>query len=310
MQRNNRSIFSIRTSTFGGLAPLSTSLQDHALRETIPSSNVCTSAGHSVNHLIVCTLAIYLNVFDELPLLVAANRDEHFDRPSAPPAEILGEPRIVAGRDLRVGGTWLGVNEHGLLVGILNRRQNDNDNNDPLTSTPRSRGLLCMDMLQLRNLAEGFDFIAAHQVAYNPFTLIFADRQSAGVAYNNHEPRIVAKPLEPGLHVFSSAAELDLNSAKADRAHPRFAQLKDRMPVGASDPQGWLAELRTVLADHSLRDGSQDPGDAICVHRETTGTVSSSVVALPAESARFDTYFCPGPPCQNDFSGPISLAIR
>jgi uncharacterized protein with NRDE domain len=260
--------------------------------------------------LIVCTLALYFNVFDDMPLLVAANRDEHFDRPSAPPTAISGEPRIVAGRDLRVGGTWLGVNNHGLLVGILNRRQNNNGNNDPLMTTPRSRGLLCMDMLQRRSVAEGFDFIAAHQVAYNPFTLIFADRQSAGVAYNNHEPKIVAKRLEPGLHVFSSAAELDLNSAKADRAHPRFAQLKDRTSVGAADAKTWLAELRAVLADHSLRDGSDDPGDAICVHRETTGTVSSSVVALAAVRARFETYFCPGPPCQNDFSGPVSLAIR
>jgi len=258
----------------------------------------------------MCTLALYFNVFDNMPLLLAANRDEHFDRPSAPPAEILGEPRIVAGRDLRVGGTWLGVNEHGLLVGILNRRQNDNGNYDPLTTTRRSRGLLCMDLLQRRTVVEGFDFIAAHRQVYNPFTIVVADRQSAGVAYNNHEPRIIAKPLEAGLHVFSSAAELDLNSAKADRAHPRFAQLKERIPITAADPRDWLAELRAVLADHSLRDGSDDPGDAICVHREATGTVSSSVVALVAAPARFDTYFCPGPPCQNGFSGPVSLAIR
>jgi uncharacterized protein with NRDE domain len=211
---------------------------------------------------------------------------------------------------LRVGGTWLGVNEHGLLAGILNRRQSDNGNNDPSTTTARSRGLLCMDLLQCRSVAAGREFIGAHRAAYNPFTLILADRQSAGVAYNNHEPRIITKRLEPGLHVFSSAAELDLNSAKADRAHPRFAQLKNNMMAGTAKPQGWLAPLRAVLADHSLRDGSQDPGDAICVHRETTGTVSSSVVALSAAHSRFETYFCPGPPCQNDFSGPVRLTIR
>ena len=245
-----------------------------------------------------------------MPLLLAANRDEHFDRPSAPPAEISGAPRIVAGRDLRVGGTWLGVNEHGLLAGILNRRQNDNGNHDPLGTAPRSRGLLCMDMLRLRSVAEGFEYIAEHKAPYNPFTLVFADSQSAGVAYNNHEAAIIAKRIEPGLHVFSSAAELDLNSAKADRAHPRFAQLKERIPVGATNRQYWLAELRLVLADHSLRDGSRDPGDAICVHRETTGTVSSSVVAFTAAHSRFDTYFCPGPPCQNSFTDPVTLPTR
>ena len=258
----------------------------------------------------MCTLALYLNVFADLPLLVAANRDEHFDRPSAPPAEIAGDPRIVAGRDLRVGGTWLGVNDHGLLVGILNRRQNDNGNNEPTPTTTRSRGLLCMDLLQRKSVAEGVEFIDGHHAAYNPFTIVFADRQTAWVAYNNHDSKIISKPLDPGLHVFSSAAELDLNSAKADRAHPRFAQLKDRLPTGRAEPATWLSDLRAVLADHTLRDGSNDPGDAICVHRESTGTVSSSVVAMVAARSRFDTFFCPGPPCQNSFTGPLSLAIR
>ena len=116
--------------------------------------------------------------------------------------------------------------------------------------------------------------------------------------------------LDPGLHVFSSAAELDLNSAKADRAHPRFAQLKNRIPTARAEPDIWLGELRSLLADHTLRVGSNDPGDAICVHRESTGTVSSSVVALAAARACFETFFCPGPPCQNKFIGPVSLAIR
>lgn len=258
----------------------------------------------------MCTLALYLNVFDDLPLLVAANRDEHFDRPSAPPAEIAGDPRIVAGRDLRVGGTWLGVNDHGLLVGILNRRQNDNGGDGLLPMLTRSRGLLCMDLLQRRSAAEGVQFIARHSTAYNPFTVVFADRRSAWVAYNNHDGKIVSRQLEPGLHVFSSAAELDLKSAKADRAHPRFAYLKDRTLIGRAEPAAWLSDLRAVLADHTMRDGSIDPGEAICVHRETTGTVSSSVVAMAAAPARFETFFCPGPPCQNSFTGPVSLAIR
>ena len=258
----------------------------------------------------MCTLALYLQVFADLPLLVAANRDEHFDRPSAPPAQIAGDPRIVAGRDLRVGGTWLGVNDHGLLVGILNRRQNENGSDGLPPTLTRSRGLLCMDLLQRKSAAEGVQFIAGHSTAYNPFTVVFADRQSAWVAYNNHDSKIVSRRLEPGLHVFSSAAELDLNSAKADRAHPRFAHLKDRTLIGRAEPANWLSDLRAVLADHTLREGSIDPGDAICVHRETTGTVSSSVVALAAAHSRFDTFFCPGPPCQNSFTGPVSLAIR
>ena len=257
----------------------------------------------------MCTLALYLNVFADLPLLVAANRDEHFDRPSAPPAEIAGDPRIVAGRDLRVGGTWLGVNDHGLLVGILNRRQNDNGNNEPTPTTwPVHAAFCAWTCCKGQASPRACEFIDSHHAAYNPFTIVFADRQTAWVAYNNHDSKIVSKRLDPGLHVFSSAAELDLNSAKADRAHPRFAQLKDRLPTGRAEPSDWLSDLRAVLADHTLRDGSNDPGDAICVHRESTGTVSSSVVAMVAARSRFDTFFCPGPPCQNGFTGPTEFS--
>ncbi|MGH7783160.1 MAG: NRDE family protein, partial [Candidatus Binatia bacterium] len=53
---------------------------------------------------------------------MAANRDEHYDRPSAAPAILCHDPVILAGRDLRAGGTWLGINQHGLVIGILNRR--------------------------------------------------------------------------------------------------------------------------------------------------------------------------------------------
>ena len=99
----------------------------------------------------MCTLALYFKVFPGYPLVVAANRDEHYDRPSAPPSITGTDPTILAGTDLRAGGTWLGVNEYGLLVGILNRRQKPG-------SIPqdnyRSRGLLCLELLRLRGVKD------------------------------------------------------------------------------------------------------------------------------------------------------------
>jgi uncharacterized protein with NRDE domain len=100
----------------------------------------------------MCTLAIFYNVFDGYPLLVAANRDERYDRPAMPPALIAADPKILAGKDLSAGGTWLGVNEYGLLVGILNRRLNREVS---ARLQVRSRGLLCLDLLRLRSAGEG-----------------------------------------------------------------------------------------------------------------------------------------------------------
>ena len=258
----------------------------------------------------MCTLALYFRVFEDYPLLVAANRDEHFDRPSAPPGLIFAKPKIIAGKDLRVGGTWLGVNEHGLIVGILNRRVNLIGGEPLPPSVARSRGLLCLDLLKLESAAAGWEFIIAHTSLYNPFTVVIADKADAFVAYNNDGPQIIATRLEPGLQVFSSAAELDLSSAKADHAHERFALLKNRPLRNVSQPSAWLPELKDVLADHTLRDGSDDPGDAICVHRESSGTVSSSVIVYDQARSRFETFFCSGPPCQNQFGGPLTLDVR
>ena len=88
-------------------------------------------------------------MFEDFPLIVAANRDEHYDRPSAAPSLIETTPKIIAGRDLRAGGTWLGVNSAGLMVGVLNRHL---DGNSPVADA-RSRGLLCMELLRCMSSA-------------------------------------------------------------------------------------------------------------------------------------------------------------
>ncbi|HEX2385992.1 MAG TPA: NRDE family protein, partial [Candidatus Binatia bacterium] len=70
----------------------------------------------------MCTLAIYLRQFEKYPVVIAANRDEHFARPSEAPKLWKGDPAIVAGKDLVAGGTWLGVNSAGIAAAIVNRR--------------------------------------------------------------------------------------------------------------------------------------------------------------------------------------------
>ncbi|MCU0721745.1 MAG: NRDE family protein, partial [Pirellula sp.] len=85
----------------------------------------------------MCLLAIQYCVVSESPILVASNREEFFDRRSSGPSIQAGKPRILCPTDQRSGGTWLGVNQHGVLVGLCNRRVLE-----PLGSN-RSRGLLC-----------------------------------------------------------------------------------------------------------------------------------------------------------------------
>lgn len=251
----------------------------------------------------MCTLAIFFRVFDGYPLLVAANRDERYDRPASPPALIAADPKILAGKDLSAGGTWLGVNEYGLLVGILNRRINRHGIAHPQR---RSRGLLCLDLLRFQSARAAAEFLARHQETYNPFTLLYADAENAGVAFND-ENLIISRPLNAGLHVFSSAAEVDTASGKADRAFSRFTACAGEL---APEPTsgGWLSRFKTLLGDHTSV-GNEQPRDAVCVHGADSGTVSSTVVYYSIAQHCFETYFCAGPPCQNLFGAPSALDV-
>jgi uncharacterized protein with NRDE domain len=254
----------------------------------------------------VCTLALYFKSFDEYPFVVAANRDEHYDRPSAPPALLNAVPAILAGRDLRAGGTWLGVNEHGLVAGILNRRADGEPEPRPGT---RSRGLLCLDVVMLKTAAEARGFVENRADDYQPFTLLCADADEAWSAYNLGG-QIKITSLTPGLHVFSSATESDASSDKRDRAYARFTGLAEDLKIHRAIAADGFLRLREVLGDHTLGDGSNNPKDAICVHGESAGTVSSSIVVYLQRERRLRTFFCSGPPCRNVFGRAMDLDLR
>ena len=249
---------------------------------------------------------MYYKTFDDYPMVVAANRDEHFDRPSAPPTLLNGDPAILAGRDLRAGGTWLGVNEHGLLAGILNRKANDEPEPRP---GARSRGLLCLDALARKTAADARGFIETHRDGYQPFTLLCADAENAWSAANCGG-RMVINSLAPGLHVFSSAGESDARSNKRDRAYDRFDRHAEEPYHGSNISADGFLRLQAALGDHSLGDGSDDPQDAICVHGEIAGTVSSSIIVYSRSTRRWRTFNCSGAPCRNTFSQALDLDLR
>ena len=167
----------------------------------------------------MCTLALYYREFKNFPLVVAANRDEHFSRPSAPPQALLEKPWVFGGKDLIAGGTWLGVNEHGLIVGIVNRRVEA----PRAMNTPRSRGLLCLDMLRAKDVAQAREWLAQEDGSnYQPFIVLVASAEAALVAYNSaNEIRQIE--LEAGIHVFSNTSFSDPNSDKLSHAHQLFS---------------------------------------------------------------------------------------
>ncbi len=242
----------------------------------------------------MCTLAAYVGVWDDLPLLVAANRDEFLDRPAADPAVIAYAPWVVAGQDLTAGGTWFGTNEAGLVVGLLNRRRPGGP--DPQR---RSRGLFCLEVLQTRSRTAAQAYVRASAPdTYNSYNLLVADRDGAFVA-TNALGHVEVTSLSPGVHLLTN---LELNDPTCPRIAKSSALFRSVAHSPGADAGELIAPLRTILSDHTTAlDPRAETIDTLCVHLPGYGTRSSSIVALDrAGRARY--WHAAGPPCRSEFT--------
>jgi len=269
----------------------------------------------------MCTLGLYFQEFELYPLIVMANRDEFFSRPSASPQVLADTPLIFGGKDLLAGGTWLGVNEHGLLVGIVNRTSEAEKEEEK----GRSRGLLCLDVLKAQDPLEACDFLGRVEVSdYQPFNLLFANSKMAYVAYNT-EKEIKIVRLTKGVHVIGNSSIYRGPSGKRDHANTLFDDARRQIVQGVLDPsffqrlfrrnlQIWdqpsLVRLfKEVLSSHILSEGSRDPMNAVCVHASNYGTVSSTMVFYGANEKKFHYYHASGPPCRSEYERFFSVEV-
>jgi uncharacterized protein with NRDE domain len=249
----------------------------------------------------MCTLAVFRNVTPRWPLVVAANRDEFYARPTAAPGPLDAPRGVVAGRDLEAGGTWLGLATAGrpFVAALLNRREADQPAR-PTAPGQRSRGLLCMDVLAAPDLD------AAVQVArgldasdYAGFNLVLAEPGRALVIDNRRG--LWTTELEEGLAVLTN---LDVNDPRCPRLAGATRLFEEALPglVAASDTREVADALAPCLGAHQAgnRDGRVDPFAQLCVHTGSYGTRSSSVVVFTADGSAA-WYHADGAPCQVAF---------
>lgn len=238
----------------------------------------------------MCTLILGLEVLGENTLLLGANRDESPDRPAAGPEVLLPEPRVVGGRDLQSGGTWLAAREGRFVTALLNRRPDPADPRDP--GGLRSRGLLCLETAS----APGLSFLdvaleSFRQHAYGHCTLVGVgvDGEAWWIHGGRNAALPVARPIARGWHVITHG---DLDDANEPRTRALLAALGDRVPAGVDAAVEKLAAL--------LRLHGEDGSSPVCLHRERFPTVSSSILALGAlGTPRY--LHAPGPPCTTSY---------
>src|SRR5688572_12546975 len=144
----------------------------------------------------MCLIVIAARATPQIALLVAANRDEQHARPTARAAWWPGPPRVLGGRDLRAGGTWLAVDGRGRFAAVTNIR----DASQPVGL--RSRGSLVTDYLASADSASAYAERAVREGAeLGLFNLLIYDGRELWFASN----RAAAARLQAGLHAFSNA---------------------------------------------------------------------------------------------------------
>jgi len=169
----------------------------------------------------MCLIVFAWQVAPNAPLVLAANRDEFYERPTAPAQWWEDHPEVFAGRDLRSGGTWLGVTKDGRFAALTNVRAPSENRDDR-----RSRGLLVSDYLTKHIDPEDYIANISRQAEnYNGFNLIVGTPDKL-IWYNNrdHEDSRNGQALAPGLYGLSND-KLDTPWPKVVRTKAQFASL-------------------------------------------------------------------------------------
>ncbi|HEX9390471.1 MAG TPA: NRDE family protein [Usitatibacteraceae bacterium] len=188
----------------------------------------------------MCLILFAWQAHPDYPLVVAANRDEWRDRPTAPAAWWDDAPDILAGRDLEAGGTWLGVTRAGRFAAITNFR----DPSDRKSTAP-SRGQLVADFLRGDDAPRDYlAALAAKAARYNGFNLLLADDKSM-CYFGSREGEII--DVAPGIH--------GLSNHLLDEPWPKVKNGKSALGAAFETkmPQGALLERSFDILSNTMR---------------------------------------------------------
>lgn len=235
----------------------------------------------------MCVLFIAYKHHPRYPLIVLANRDEFYNRPSAPAARWEDHPRVTAGRDLVGGGTWLGIADGGRFAAVTNYR----DPSRPAGSI--SRGKLVADFLiGDAEPGEYMKSIAENANDYSGFNLIVGSADELFYFSNaaNEQPR----QLTPGVYGLSNHL-LNTPWPKVSSGLAAFKRL-----IGSED---FSSEAGfELLADETLAADDDLPDTGIGLDRERI--LSPIFIRTPVYGTRSSTIV------RSDSGGELKLEER
>ena len=255
----------------------------------------------------MCLILLARDAHPDYRLVIAANRDEFYDRPTAPAARWQDAPSVLGGRDLQAGGTWLGIDRSGRFAAVTNYRQGRRE-----AAAPRSRGLLVSEFL-LNRVEPGpyVERVAAEADLYNGFNLLAGDTRELFYFSTRAGP---VRALEPGVY--------GLSNHLLDTPWPKVTSTKSGLEALLSrDPAELVPRLFDLLSDRYQAEDHLLPRTGVSLEWERLlsaafivsdgyGTRSSTVLLVGLdgrivfEERSFHAGGKPGAIVRDQFAGP------
>jgi len=224
----------------------------------------------------MCLILLALDSHPDYSLVVAANRDEFYDRPTTAAAFWSDSPEVLGGRDLKAGGTWLGIDRSGRFAAVTNFRQGERE-----SVAPRSRGHLVSDYLT--TAIEAWAHVAQVQrdaALYNGFNLILGDAREL-FYYSNREGS--PRRLGPGIY--------GLSNHLLDTPWPKVTSGRNALSALLGRGSELIPDLLTLLSDRSLASDDSLPETGVSlawerllsaafISSDSYGTRSSTVLLV------------------------------
>jgi uncharacterized protein with NRDE domain len=201
----------------------------------------------------MCLILLAWRAHPEYPLVFGGNRDEAYERPSAAAAFWTDDPRVFGGRDLEMGGTWLGITRSGRIAAVTNFRDGTG------AVAARSRGELTAGFLRGSAAPRAYlRGVLPHAQDYRGYTLIVGDQEQL-FAFSNRGGGI--EELTPGVHGVSNHL--------MNTPWPKIVRGKQRLNALLKAGEAELAAgLFQTLADRTVAPDAELPDSGVGLQRE------------------------------------------
>jgi uncharacterized protein with NRDE domain len=221
----------------------------------------------------MCLIVFAYKYHPRYPLILAANRDEFYDRPTTRAQFWDDHSSLLAGRDMKYGGTWMGITRSGRFAAVTNFRDGASFREHPL-----SRGLMVKDFLTGHDSPEVFlKNIIPRRDEFNGFNLLVGDPASF-VYYSNRSRKM--EVLKPGIYGLSNHI-LDTPWPKVLRTRQALIDV-----INGSDPVD-MDRLSDILNDQTLATDDELPDTGFSLEWERV--LSSSFIVTPTYGTRAST---------------------